>query len=57
MPGIDPMVMQHHLSVDPKAKGVRHKCKSFSAKQNAAIFVEVDCLLAIGFIQETHYLN
>lgn len=23
MPGIDPEIMQHHLSVDPKAKGGR----------------------------------
>lgn len=40
--GIDPQIMQHYLSVDPKAKGVRQKRRNFSAKNNVGITAEVD---------------
>lgn len=45
MLGIDPEIMQHPLSVDPKAKGVRKKCRRFSTKKNTVIAVEVVWLL------------
>lgn len=49
--------MQHHLSMYPKAKEVRKKGRNFSAEKNTAITTEVDRLLAVGFIQEAHYLD
>lgn len=55
MPRIDPNVMQHHLSVDPKAKGVRQKHRNFCAKKSSVITAEVDHLLIVGFIHEAYY--
>lgn len=57
MLGIDPAIIQRHLSVDPRARGVRQKRRSFSLEKNAAIALEVERLLAAGFIQEVHHLD
>lgn len=49
--------MQHHLSMDPKEKGVRQRCRRFSTEKNITISTEVDRLLAVGFVQKVHYLD
>lgn len=49
-PGIDLDINQHHLCVDLRAKKIRQKRQSFSARKCAVITKEVYCLLAAGFI-------
>lgn len=55
MSGIASEIIQHCLSVNPKAKGVRHKSQNFSAEKNIAILEEVNHLLSAGFIRDAHY--
>ncbi|KAF5463927.1 hypothetical protein F2P56_014050 [Juglans regia] len=55
MPGIDIAVIEQCLNVDPKAKKIKQKRRSFSAEKYAAIVEEIDQLLAAGFIREVHY--
>ncbi|KAF5477476.1 hypothetical protein F2P56_004113 [Juglans regia] len=57
MSKIDTAVIKHRLSVYPKAKNVKQKHRNFSAEKYAIITEEVDCLLAVGFIREAHYLE
>ncbi|KAF5465229.1 hypothetical protein F2P56_015254 [Juglans regia] len=55
MPRIDKAVIEHCFSVDPKAKKVKKKCRSFSVEKYAAIATDMDHLLVTGFIRESHY--
>lgn len=55
VPSIDNMVIKHRLYVNPDAKNVKKKHRSFSVKKVVAIAEEVDRLLEARFIQETQY--
>lgn len=53
MPEIDLAIIEHHLCMDPKAKKVKQKCRSFNAEKCVVIVEEVDCLLAGSFEKHT----
>ncbi|KAF5465384.1 hypothetical protein F2P56_015398 [Juglans regia] len=55
MSGIDNVVIEHKLCVNPEAKKVQQKRRSFSMEKCATIAKEIDCLLAAGFIKEMYY--
>src|ERR1700722_10720363 len=55
MPGIDPGVICHHLSIREGAKPVKQKARGINAERSQARSEEVDRLLKAGFIRETLY--
>ena len=55
MPGIDPTVMVHSLAVDPKARPIKQKRRSFNPERYAAINAEVEKLVEAGSIREVQY--
>lgn len=55
MPGIDPSVITHRLNIDPTAKLVKQKKRTFAPERNEAITEEVEKLLDVGFIKELQY--
>ncbi|XP_061366467.1 uncharacterized protein LOC133309691, partial [Gastrolobium bilobum] len=55
MPGINPDVCCHRLSVDPKAKPVSQKKRKFGTDRQRVIDEEVKRLHAAGFIREIKY--
>lgn len=57
MPGIDPWVITHRLNVDPTARPIKQKRRSFAPERNKAAEKEVDKLLQAGFIKEVNYPN
>lgn len=57
MLGIEAEVIEHPLSVNSEIRVVEHRKKSFNTEKYMAIVEEVDRLLALGFIRETHYLE
>lgn len=50
MLGANNDIIEHCLCVNPEAKKVHQKCRSFSTKKYVAI-ADVDHLLAMGFIR------
>lgn len=50
MPENNNTVIEHHLYVNPNAKKVQKKCRSFNMEKYAAIAEKVDRLLATWFI-------
>ena len=52
---IDPRVIVHRLSTNPKMKSVRQKRKSLNAEMSLAVKEEVDKLLKASFVKETRY--
>ena len=57
MPGIDPSVITHRLSIYPSSKPVRQKKRVFAPERDNAIKEEVQKLTLAKFIQEVYYLN
>lgn len=55
MPGIDPRVIMHKLSVDPSMRLVKQKKRTFTADRNQAIAEEVEKLLKVGFIRKVSH--
>ncbi|KAK0603364.1 hypothetical protein LWI29_004180 [Acer saccharum] len=55
MPGIDPSVISHSLSVDPMFKPVSQKRRSFNNERYEAIATEIDKLLKARFIRNLDY--
>jgi hypothetical protein len=55
MPGLDPTLICHELNVDPSFRPVKQKKRSFAPERSRAIKVELDKLLAAGFIREVRY--
>ncbi|XP_061371625.1 uncharacterized protein LOC133314196 [Gastrolobium bilobum] len=55
MPGIDPEVCCHRLSVDPKAKPVSQKKRKFGPDRQKVIDEEVKRLHDAGFIKKVKY--
>ena len=49
------MVASHKLNVLPTAKPIRQKVRQFHPNQHQIIQMEVDNLLAVGFIREVKY--
>ena len=53
MPGVDPSVIFHKLSILPKAKLVKQKPWKMNAERLRALNDKVDWLLKLDFILET----
>lgn len=53
--GIDGDVIEHYSNVNLETRPVKQRKRSFSTEKYVAIAEEVNCLLAAGFIGETHY--
>jgi hypothetical protein len=54
MPGINPKIVEHEITTYPDAKPIRKKLHPVNPKKEAAIKVEVDKLLKVGFIYPIH---
>ncbi|KAL2228350.1 UNVERIFIED_CONTAM: Retrovirus-related Pol polyprotein from transposon gypsy [Sesamum indicum] len=55
--GIDPEVIVHRLDVDPMARPVQQRKRSFGSDKNEIIRQEVDKLLKTGYESEIQYTN
>jgi hypothetical protein len=55
MPGLNPDLISHMLNVDPSFRPVKQKKRSFAPERSQAIKVELEKLLAAGFIREVRY--
>lgn len=55
MPGVDPEVISHKPSADPKVKLIMQKQRKLASKCRIAVCEEVDKLLEVDAIQEVHY--
>ena len=55
MPGIDPDIICHKLSIKADAKPVKQKARRINEEQSRSISDEVDHLLQAGFIRESLY--
>src|SRR3954465_2707464 len=55
MPGIDPVVIAHHLSIKPEYKPVQQKKRNLGIDRQKAAEEEVDKLLEADFIREINY--
>jgi len=55
MPGVDPRVMSHRLSVCKEARPVAQKKRRMGEEKRNAATLEVQKLLEAGFIKEIHY--
>jgi len=55
MPGINPDVICHKLSIKEDTKPVKQKPRRMNEERSRAISDEVDRLLQAGFIRETFY--
>jgi hypothetical protein len=54
MPGIDTKIVEHEITRYPDAKPVRQKLRPFNPKKAAAIKIEVEKFLKVGFIYPIH---
>ncbi|KAL0416050.1 UNVERIFIED_CONTAM: Transposon Tf2-12 polyprotein [Sesamum latifolium] len=55
MPGLDPKVVVHHLSVKKGARPVKQGQRRFRPELISLIETEANKLIEVGFIRETHY--
>lgn len=55
MPGLNPAVAMHRLSIDPAVKPVKQAQRRFRPDLQGQIVAEVDKLIAAGFIEEVQY--
>ena len=55
MPGIDPDIICHKLSIKADAKPVKQKPRRMNEERSHALSDEVDCLLQADFIREAYY--
>ena len=57
MPGIDPEIICHKLSIKVDVLSVKQKTRIINEKRSCAINDEVDRQLQAGFIREKFYLD
>jgi len=57
IPGADPSIICHRLSILPEAKLVKQKPRKMNVERLRALNDEVDRLLKVGFIREILYLD
>nr|KYP53812.1 Retrovirus-related Pol polyprotein from transposon 17.6 [Cajanus cajan] len=55
MPGVDPKVMCHKLSICAEAKPIAQRKRKMGTERKLAVEMEVAKLLDAGFIREVHY--
>ncbi|KAL0336690.1 UNVERIFIED_CONTAM: hypothetical protein Sradi_4880900 [Sesamum radiatum] len=53
--GIDPIVITHHLNIDPDVKPVKQKKRHFRLEKDKIIQAEIDKLMAAGHIQKIQF--
>ena len=54
---IHPSVASHQLNIIPSLRPIRQRVRRFHPERQKIIQVEVDKLLAVGFIREVKYLD
>jgi hypothetical protein len=54
MPGIDPKIVEHEITMYPDAKPVRLKLRPVNPRKAAAIKTEFEKFLKVGFIYPIH---
>jgi len=57
MPGIDPQVLSHKLSIFPEARPVAHKRRKIGGEKREVARVEVQKLMDARFIKEATYMT
>ena len=55
LPGVDPLVASHKLSIYKEACYISQKKRKFGEERRLAAKAEADKLLSVGFIEEAHY--
>lgn len=55
IPGIDPGLITHKLSVEPSQKKVKQRKRTFAPERQKAIKQEVEKLLEAGFTEEIQF--
>jgi len=55
LPGVDPQVASHKLSIYKKARYISQKKRKLGEERRLAAKAEADKLLSAGFIEEAHY--
>ncbi|KAL0400314.1 UNVERIFIED_CONTAM: Retrovirus-related Pol polyprotein from transposon gypsy [Sesamum radiatum] len=55
--GIDPEVIVHRLNIDPLARSIRQKKRSFGVERNRVIEEEVNKLMEAGYVSEVQYTD
>ncbi|KAL2248676.1 UNVERIFIED_CONTAM: Retrovirus-related Pol polyprotein from transposon [Sesamum indicum] len=55
--GIDPEVIVHRLNVDPMARPVQQRKRTFGSNKNEVIKQEVEKLLKAGYASEVQYMD
>jgi len=55
MPGIDPNILCHHLTMDAKVRPVRHRRRKFNEERRLVVKEETQNLLSVGHIREIQY--
>jgi len=55
MPGVDPQIASHRLSVYRDARPITQRKRNVGEERRVAAEIEVDKLLKVGFIREVHY--
>jgi hypothetical protein len=55
MPGLPQELIEHSLDVSKSAKPIKQKLRWFTGDKKEAIRVEVNWLLAAGFIKEVYH--
>jgi len=55
LPGVDPQVASHKLSIDKDARYVSQKKRKLGEERRLAAKTKADKLINAGFTEETHY--
>ena len=55
MPGLDPIIVVHHLTVKPGTPSIKQTQRHYRSELIPQIEVEVDKLIEAGFIREVQY--
>ena len=57
MPGLDPTIVQHHLSILPHAKPVKKKLRRLHPRWSLQVKEEIQKQLSVGFLTVVEYLE
>ncbi|KAM1212301.1 hypothetical protein ACFX2G_003942 [Malus domestica] len=55
MPGLDPIIVVHHLAIKPGTRPIKQTQKRYRSELIPQIEVEIDKLIEAGFIREVQY--
>ena len=57
IPGLDPTIVQHHLSILPHARPVKQKLRSLHPRWSLQVKEEIKKQLSVGFLSVVEYLE